>query len=140
MFEIENFLIVVALALALVTVYVNRHSQFGQRNGGINVAAGMSGSPIALSTPASPRSPGRRVVRVGWLSGSAEHLVNLPYNLTATCGCCRSLRRHTGSAAAAGATTRAAPWRGAAPHCEAQANPRVARPRLGKLRTLVSSP
>ena len=56
MFEIENFLIVVALALALVTVYVKRHSQFGQRNGGINVAAGMSGSLIALSTPASPRS------------------------------------------------------------------------------------
>jgi regulator of protease activity HflC (stomatin/prohibitin superfamily) len=82
----------------------------------------------------------RRVVRVGWLSGSAEHLVNLPHNLTATCGCCRSLRRHTGSAAAAGATTRAALGRGVAPDCEAQAKPRVSRPRLGKLRTLVSSP
>ena len=66
MFEIENFLIVVALALALVTVYVKRHSQFGQRNGGINVAAGMSGSLMPLSTPASPRSPSRRVVP-GWL-------------------------------------------------------------------------
>jgi hypothetical protein len=53
MFEIEDFLIVVALARALVTFTSSpaigdgrgsRHSQFGQRNGGINVGAGMSGS------------------------------------------------------------------------------------------------
>jgi len=51
MFEIENFLIVVAVALALSafthrrlgTVRDSRHLQFGQRNGGINACADLAG-------------------------------------------------------------------------------------------------